>query len=95
MTSELMDVFEKELLETALVDAMHDHGGFSDQCPLGIGVQCRRLQSNREKGESGLQLKTSIAQCVRRWLVAARLLISIHTDGSKDPREGKQSPLPG
>ena len=30
MTSELMDAFEKELLETALVDAMHDHGGFTD-----------------------------------------------------------------
>ncbi|TET11542.1 MAG: hypothetical protein E3J82_05565 [Candidatus Thorarchaeota archaeon] len=59
MTSELMDVFEKELLETALVDAMHDHGGFSDQCPLGdrCPMQTTAIQSRKGRIWSSIKDK--------------------------------------
>jgi hypothetical protein len=35
ITSEIMNDFQDELLKSALVDALHDHGGFEDTCPLG------------------------------------------------------------
>jgi hypothetical protein len=35
ITSDIMKTFETKLLQSTLVDALHDHGGFEDQCPLG------------------------------------------------------------
>ncbi|TFG33709.1 hypothetical protein EU527_07030 [Candidatus Thorarchaeota archaeon] len=35
ISSDIMEEFETQLLKSALVDALHDHGGFEDQCPLG------------------------------------------------------------
>ncbi len=35
ITSNLMKDFETELLESALIEAMHGHGGFHDECSLG------------------------------------------------------------
>ena len=35
ISSDMMNDFEDELLKTALVDALHDHGGFEDACELG------------------------------------------------------------
>ena len=57
MTSELMDAFEKELLETAFVDAMHDHGGFSDQCPLGDRCPMHTTAIQSRKGRIWSSIK--------------------------------------
>ncbi|MHA1769286.1 MAG: hypothetical protein ACTSV3_05480 [Candidatus Thorarchaeota archaeon] len=35
VSSDVMKAFVKELLEKGLVEALHDHGGFKDECPLG------------------------------------------------------------
>lgn len=35
ISKEIMAAFEEELLSNSLVNALHDHGGFADQCPLG------------------------------------------------------------
>ncbi len=35
ISSELMDAFEKELLNNALPEAMNNYGGFEDRCTLG------------------------------------------------------------
>ncbi len=35
ITRDEMDEFKEELLKRSLVDALHDHGGFEDACPLG------------------------------------------------------------
>ena len=35
ITSEVMKAFEDELLQHSLGEALHDYGGFEDQCPLG------------------------------------------------------------
>ncbi|TFG28386.1 hypothetical protein EU527_17365 [Candidatus Thorarchaeota archaeon] len=35
ISSDIMHEFESQLLNTALIDALHEHGGFEDQCPLG------------------------------------------------------------
>jgi hypothetical protein len=35
ITSTLMQEFEDILLKTSLVDALHEYGGFADECPLG------------------------------------------------------------
>jgi hypothetical protein len=35
ITRDDMDEFKEELLKRSLVDALHNHGGFEDACPLG------------------------------------------------------------
>ncbi|MBD3158938.1 MAG: hypothetical protein GF309_09140 [Candidatus Lokiarchaeota archaeon] len=35
VSGDVMNRFEKELVESRLPEAMHEYGGFSDQCPLG------------------------------------------------------------
>lgn len=35
ISSDMMNDFKEELLKTALVDALHEHGGFEDKCELG------------------------------------------------------------
>ena len=35
ITSDIMKEFEDELLQHSLADALHDYGGFEDQCSLG------------------------------------------------------------
>ncbi|MGY5876589.1 MAG: hypothetical protein RTU30_12645 [Candidatus Thorarchaeota archaeon] len=35
ISADMMKEFEKDLLGSALVDALHNHGGFSDECTLG------------------------------------------------------------
>jgi hypothetical protein len=35
ISSDLMEAFERELLNNALPEAMHDYGGFEDRCTLG------------------------------------------------------------
>lgn len=53
ITSELMEAFEEELLQSTLVDALHDYGGFEDQCSLGdqcpIHTNAVLYQTRREK----------------------------------------------
>jgi len=38
VTSDLMNAFEQKLLQSTLVDILHEYGGFKDQC--GLGDQC-------------------------------------------------------
>ena len=57
LTSEVMDAFEKELLETALVDALHDHGGFKDQCPLGDRCPMHTTAIQSRKGRIWSSIK--------------------------------------
>ena len=53
ITSDLMDDFEKQLLESSFVEALHDYGGFEDKCPLGdkcpIHTNALLYQSRREQ----------------------------------------------
>jgi hypothetical protein len=53
ITSDLMDDFEKELLQSRLVEALHDYGGFEDQCSLGdlcpIHTNAILYQTRKEK----------------------------------------------
>lgn len=49
ITSDLMNEFEKDLVDKILPEALHAFGGFSDQCAL--GAQCP-LHTNAEKSRS-------------------------------------------
>lgn len=53
ITSDLMDDFEEELLQSRLVEALHDSGGFKDQCSLGdqcpIHTNALLYRTRREK----------------------------------------------
>jgi hypothetical protein len=53
VTSDIMNAFEAELLNSTLVDALHDYGGFEDQCSLGnqrpIHTNALLYQTRREK----------------------------------------------
>lgn len=53
ISSDVMNAFEKELVENRLVKALEQHGGFEDQCPLGekcpIHTNAFQYASRREK----------------------------------------------
>jgi hypothetical protein len=53
ISSDMMQAFEKELLENRLVTALEGHGGFEDQCPLGdqcpIHTNALQYKTRREK----------------------------------------------
>jgi hypothetical protein len=53
ITSDLMEDFETELLQSSLGEALHDYGGFEDQCPLGdqcpIHTNAILYQTRRER----------------------------------------------
>lgn len=53
ITSNLMQSFETKLLRSTLVEALHDHGGFEDKCPLGdrcpIYTNAIQYKTRREK----------------------------------------------
>ncbi|MFW9962517.1 MAG: hypothetical protein ACFFCX_03075 [Candidatus Sifarchaeia archaeon] len=53
VTSDIMDAFEEELLKSTLVNALHDYGGFKDQCSLGdqcpIHTNALLYKTRREK----------------------------------------------
>jgi hypothetical protein len=48
-----MEDFETELLQSSLGEALHDYGGFEDQCPLGdqcpIHTNAILYQTRRER----------------------------------------------
>lgn len=51
VTGKAMNDFENELLNDALPEALHSHGGFSDQCPLGdqCPIHTTAYESTRSK----------------------------------------------
>ena len=53
VTSDLMSAFEEKLLQSTLVEIMHEHGGFNDECGLGdkcpIHTTALLYQTRREK----------------------------------------------
>lgn len=53
ITSDLMNAFEEKLLQSTLVDALHDYGGFEDKCSLGdqcpIHTNALLYKTRREK----------------------------------------------
>jgi hypothetical protein len=53
ISSDIMEAFENKLLRSALVDALHDEGGFKDQCPLGdkcpIHTNAFQYRNRRER----------------------------------------------
>jgi hypothetical protein len=53
ITSELMSAFEEVLLQSTLVEILHEYGGFKDQCGLGdqcpIHTNALLYQTRREK----------------------------------------------
>jgi len=53
ISSEVMNDFEDELLKTALVDALHDYGGFEDTCELGdrCPIHTNAFQNTTRRGK--------------------------------------------
>ncbi len=51
ITSDLMREFENKLLNSALVEALHDYGGFHDECPFGnqCPLHTDAVMSRRER----------------------------------------------
>ncbi len=61
ITSDVMNDFEEELLQNALVKALEEHGGFSDECPLGdrCPIHTNAFVSRRQKVWSMVKSKYS------------------------------------
>jgi hypothetical protein len=59
ISSDIMDAFEEELLENSLVEALKEHGGFEDQCPLGdkCPIHTTAIQYKTRRGKVWSMIK--------------------------------------
>ncbi len=75
ITSDIMQSFETKLLQSTLVDALHDHGGFEDQCPLGdkCPIYTNALQYKTRRGKIWDMVKAKYASMKAKMSVGTQM----------------------